>query len=161
MGNRVYLVDISAAAANRDRQLADADKERRRQWKLEQIRQLKKATPKPPKKKKFKAKPKAKPHYARCELPYSPGMGKQFYDTREWQIIRYKAIKRYGKACQCCGASNTEIHVDHIKPRSKFPHLELDIENLQILCKACNLGKGNTDSIDWRTSGTITQSAKA
>ena len=45
---------------------------------------------------------------------------------------------------------NVELHVDHIKPRSKHPELELDINNLQILCKDCNLGKSNTDSIDYR-----------
>jgi 5-methylcytosine-specific restriction endonuclease McrA len=160
MGNRVYLVDLTSAQAARDRQLAEADKRRRREWKLEQIRQLQKDLPKLPKKKKAK-KPKAKPYYARVELPYKPGMGKQFYDTREWHIVRYKAIKTYGKTCQCCGAKDVEIHVDHIKPRSKHPELELEITNLQILCRQCNLGKGNTDSIDWRTSGTIAQSAKA
>lgn len=42
------------------------------------------------------------------------------------------------------------MHVDHIKPRSKYPELELEFTNLQILCADCNLGKRNHDSIDWR-----------
>jgi 5-methylcytosine-specific restriction endonuclease McrA len=42
------------------------------------------------------------------------------------------------------------MHVDHIKPRSRFPHLELSLDNLQVLCAACNVGKGNRDEIDWR-----------
>ena len=35
------------------------------------------------------------------------------------------------------------IHVDHIKPRSKYPKLALDQSNLQPLCETCNLKKGD------------------
>ncbi len=42
------------------------------------------------------------------------------------------------------------LHVDHIKPRSKYPDLALDINNLQILCESCNLGKGAWDETDFR-----------
>ena len=49
-----------------------------------------------------------------------------------------------------CG-STERIHVDHIKPRSKYPELELDINNLQVLCEDCNIGKSNIDETDWRT----------
>jgi 5-methylcytosine-specific restriction endonuclease McrA len=52
-----------------------------------------------------------------------------------------------------CGTAPTPgkpLHVDHIKPRSKYPELEYEISNLQILCDDCNLGKGNRDEIDWR-----------
>ena len=160
MTERVYLVDITAAQAARDRQLARSDKDRRRQWAIDQAKQLKKDLPKLPKKPKArKAKEKAPRSYHREIIPYKPGLGRKFYDTQEWQILRYKTLRRYNKQCHCCGATNTELHVDHIKPRSKFPQLELDPENLQILCRECNLGKSNTDSIDWRTSGTIAQSA--
>ena len=165
MGARLYLVDVKAAQAARDRQLHDADKKRRRQWAIEQGKQLKKDLPKKPKipkgyvKVKEAKNPPAPKNYHRAIIPYRPGLGNKFYDTQEWQALRYKAYKRYGKTCHCCGATNTELHVDHIKPRSKYPHLELDIDNLQILCRACNLGKGNTDAIDWRTSGSIAQTA--
>ena len=54
----------------------------------------------------------------------------------------------------CCGRSRKDhgvvIHVDHIKPRSKYPHLALVFENMQILCEDCNLGKSNVDATDWR-----------
>lgn len=81
---------------------------------------------------------------------YVFGMGKDFYKTREWRDVRYKALVRFGKKCQACGETNGYIHVDHILPRSKHPKLELDIENLQVLCEACNIGKSNTDTTDWR-----------
>lgn len=73
-----------------------------------------------------------------------------FYYTREWRELRYQALKKYGRTCMLCGESRTVIHVDHIKPRSKFPNLSLDINNLQILCENCNIGKSNKDSTDWR-----------
>ena len=53
-----------------------------------------------------------------------------------------------------CGKSKKRhgivIHVDHIKPRSKFPTLSFEFSNLQILCEDCNLGKMNMDQTDWR-----------
>jgi len=79
--------------------------------------------------------------------------GNSFYDSREWRTLRYAALKQYGHKCLCCGKTPNDgavLHVDHIKPRSKFPSLELDINNLQILCKDCNLGKSNKDAIDYR-----------
>jgi 5-methylcytosine-specific restriction endonuclease McrA len=42
------------------------------------------------------------------------------------------------------------MNVDHIKPRKQFPWLALDIDNCQILCQACNHGKGNWSQTDWR-----------
>jgi len=66
-----------------------------------------------------------------------------FYKSREWREIRYVALRASNRSCQCCGAKNTELHVDHIKPISKYPHLKLDLKNLQILCRECNLGKSN------------------
>lgn len=75
-----------------------------------------------------------------------------FLKSYEWRRLRMVAIQRYGPRCMCCGAdaSQTRIHVDHIKPRKLFPQLALDIDNLQILCEACNHGKGNWDTTDWR-----------
>jgi 5-methylcytosine-specific restriction endonuclease McrA len=81
---------------------------------------------------------------------YKLGMGKDFYKTREWREVRYKVLVKYGKICQCCGETSGYIHVDHIEPRSLFPLKELDINNLQVLCEACNIGKTNQDTTDWR-----------
>lgn len=76
-----------------------------------------------------------------------------FYDRREWLELRYRALKLHGGHCQCCGNApvpGNPLQVDHIKPRSRFPELELDLNNLQVLCKSCNLGKGAWDQTDWR-----------
>lgn len=75
-----------------------------------------------------------------------------FYETREWRELRYQALKANNGACQCCGRSPAHgvvLHVDHIKPKSKFPHLAFDPTNLQVLCADCNIGKSNKDTTDW------------
>lgn len=76
--------------------------------------------------------------------------GESFYSNPEWLHLRYLAFRKYGKICAVCNSSSSVMHVDHIKPRSKFPELELELSNLQILCEACNLGKSNVDETDWR-----------
>lgn len=91
----------------------------------------------------------AKPKLATPAPTYRRGMGKDFYWTWEWRRVRYGVLQRLGAKCQCCGATD-KIHVDHIKPRSKYPDLELVPANLQILCEACNMGKSNLDETDWR-----------
>lgn len=76
-----------------------------------------------------------------------------FYDSRPWLELRYRVLAARGGCCQCCGNRglwNDPLQVDHIKPRSKFPELELDFENLQVLCRDCNVGKGAWDQTDWR-----------
>ena len=97
------------------------------------------------------AKIKSANTYNKKYLQYKPNMkSSEFYRTREWIEARYKTFVKYGKVCQCCGAVNTVLHVDHIKPRSKYPELELSVDNLQVLCEACNIGKSNKDVTDWR-----------
>lgn len=75
-----------------------------------------------------------------------------FLRSYEWRKVRMEVLTKYGAKCQCCGASppNVVINVDHIKPRRLFPHLALDVNNLQVLCEDCNHGKGNWDQTDWR-----------
>jgi uncharacterized protein (TIGR02646 family) len=76
----------------------------------------------------------------------------EFYASLSWKKVRYQALQQTGGKCQCCGARGRDIslHVDHIKPRSKYPELALDINNLQVLCADCNIGKLNVDETDWR-----------
>lgn len=78
----------------------------------------------------------------------------RFYNSPEWRALRYLVLRNTGARCQCCGAQQSDsvrIHVDHIKPRSQFPHLALAIDNLQVLCEDCNMGKGAWDDTDWRS----------
>ena len=81
-------------------------------------------------------------------------ISKSFYSSREWLELRYKALTTYGAVCQCCGATaaSTQLHVDHILPKSKYPEKALEISNLQILCRECNVGKSNKDNTDWRAT---------
>lgn len=76
-----------------------------------------------------------------------------FYSSYEWRKLRYAAIKLCGGKCMACGRSPYDgavLHVDHIKPRRKYPELALVLSNLQVLCNICNHGKGNWDETDWR-----------
>jgi 5-methylcytosine-specific restriction endonuclease McrA len=82
-----------------------------------------------------------------------------FYQSWEWRTLRVKVLKKYGRRCQCCGATPANkdssgipvrIVVDHIKPLSKYWQLRLIPSNLQVLCDECNQGKGAWDETDHR-----------
>jgi len=76
-----------------------------------------------------------------------------FYKSKQWASVRYAALIKSDGRCQCCGASKADgakLHVDHIKPRSKFPGLALDLNNLQVLCDLCNIAKSNIDMTNWK-----------
>lgn len=79
---------------------------------------------------------------------------KDFYSSKEWRKLRVRVLEKYGCKCMMCGRSpkvhGVVLHVDHIKPRSKYPELELDISNLQVLCEDDNLGKSNRYETDYR-----------
>lgn len=78
---------------------------------------------------------------------------KDFYSSRLWKILRYQSFEKYGNKCQCCGGTPQDdltMHVDHVKPRSTHPELELDINNLQVLCEDCNVGKLNQWDTNWK-----------
>lgn len=67
--------------------------------------------------------------------------------------LRYAVLTRDGGRCVLCGRSSREgaiLQVDHIVPKSwgKIPVASLD--DLQTLCRECNLGKSNLDDTDWR-----------
>lgn len=69
---------------------------------------------------------------------------RQLMDTR-WHSLRKDALSLMGNTCMCCGEipdKPVDLHVDHIKPRSKYPELMFDINNLQILYRWCNFKKG-------------------
>ena len=75
-----------------------------------------------------------------------------FYSSWEWKKVRYNVLLKYGRRCMCCGATPPDavMVVDHIKPRKKYPELSLNIDNLQVLCNDCNMGKSNDNYTDFR-----------
>lgn len=78
-----------------------------------------------------------------------------FYSSWERKRVRYEALAKFEHRCQCCGwqpgdTSRGYLVVDHIKPRRKFPSLALDVNNLQVLCNDCNMGKGHVYQDDFR-----------
>lgn len=88
--------------------------------------------------------PKTKKNFKRARS------GADFYRTDSWRKLRYKVLAYYGSKCMLCKTEKGSMHVDHIKSRSKFPQLELDFNNLQVLCRDCNMGKSAWDDHDFR-----------
>lgn len=76
----------------------------------------------------------------------------EFLESWEWTNLRYRVLQFHGRKCQCCGAQPPAVvlHVDHIKPRSLYPELAMEFDNLQVLCAACNKGKSNKHFEDFR-----------
>lgn len=92
-------------------------------------------------------------HYLKKRKPKKNKKRKKdtFYRSLEWKELRYQKLREV-KYCECCGKTKKEklesgerirLTVDHIKPRSLYPELALDIDNLQVLCQECNVGKSN------------------
>ena len=76
----------------------------------------------------------------------------EFYTSRAWRELRLEALRNM-RNCQACGRGPQHgiiLHVDHIQPRYKAPHLALVLNNLQVLCEDCNIGKGAWDDTDFR-----------
>ena len=76
-----------------------------------------------------------------------------FYLSDQWIKLRYRVLSKRGNICECCGRTwsvGNPLQVDHVKPRSLYPHRALDESNLQVLCRECNMGKSNIDQTDWR-----------
>jgi len=71
------------------------------------------------------------------------------FKDKKWQKLRKAVFRKYGKVCMKCGSTG-EIHVDHIKPKSKYPDLAYEFSNMQLLCKDCNYEKSNKNTIDYR-----------
>jgi 5-methylcytosine-specific restriction endonuclease McrA len=117
-------------------------------------RQVKRAQKRAVKREKAAAKGPKTAAVSANKAPRSVGKD-GFYACIQWRTLRYLALKNCEGRCQSCGATAADgvrIHVDHIKPRSRFPNLALSLENLQVLCDDCNIGKGAWDETDWRDS---------
>lgn len=95
--------------------------------------------------------------------PYTPTRvdKRRFYDSWEWRMLRMDVLQKYGRRCQCCGATPADtdvsgrpvkIVVDHIEPISKRWDLRLEFSNLGVLCDECNQGKSNRSGPKYRFS---------
>jgi 5-methylcytosine-specific restriction endonuclease McrA len=90
---------------------------------------------KPSKKVKFLIK-KPKRVSRKLKLPYT---------NDEWQAARKDVFERDGKICYICFGVATQV--DHVKPKSKYPELALDRNNLKPVCWPCNRLKSTKDPI--------------
>ncbi|MFC1938609.1 HNH endonuclease [Chloroflexota bacterium] len=73
---------------------------------------------------------------------------RQFYTSAEWNNIRKLVIEEGGRVCVLCHKyieNEKDITVDHKKPRSKYPELQLSRDNLRILCRSCTSKKGDRE----------------
>lgn len=86
----------------------------------------------------------------RWRLLHSPG--RVFYRSKQWLALRIRVFATYGRSCMKCRRADGIMHVDHIKPRSKYPELSLEFDNMQVLCESCNQEKSNWHDTDYRES---------
>jgi 5-methylcytosine-specific restriction endonuclease McrA len=74
----------------------------------------------------------------------------RFYTSPEWKILRLSFLR--GKkingyyVCEYCQETiwPFDVTVDHFKPKSKFPHLAVEMTNLRVAHRRCNSSKGDT-----------------
>lgn len=68
-------------------------------------------------------------------------MEKFNYNTRRWERLRRRVLRRDGYMCQRCrrfGKATPAVTVHHIKHADEHPELAWDIDNLVSLCTACH-----------------------
>lgn len=93
----------------------------------------------------------ADPH----RLDRDPAFYIEFKKYWDWSSVRAEVVREWSReadSCTACGKkvfNRINLHVDHIQPRSKYPHLRYLKSNLQILCSRCNLRKHDYDGDDW------------
>lgn len=105
-----------------------------------------------------RAKIIAKEIYSRYEMAprllNDPSFLVEFHKYWGWRRIREvfvaEQVEKGRLLCAACGKnSKIRVHVDHIKPRSRYPELRYLKTNLQILCDKCNIHKSDYDGDDW------------
>jgi 5-methylcytosine-specific restriction endonuclease McrA len=73
-----------------------------------------------------------------------------FFKLKRWHKLKKKVFAIYGYTCMKCGANNCELHIDHIKSRMLRPDLQFTLNNLQVLCRQCNIDKSWHGKKDYR-----------
>lgn len=64
---------------------------------------------------------------------------KEFRDTVAYPYL----VAKFGEKCAICGTPGKNLDVDHILKRGSHPELKYDLNNLQLLCRACHSKKDN------------------
>src|SRR5919199_432267 len=59
------------------------------------------------------------------------------YEVREY------LLEKFNRRCVYCGATDTRLEIEHVKPRSLGGSNQ--VSNLAIACRSCNQAKGNQD----------------
>jgi 5-methylcytosine-specific restriction endonuclease McrA len=62
-------------------------------------------------------------------------------NSRRYSVHKQRVFARDGRVCRYCGSDEEPLHIDHIIPRKAGGTHDLD--NLQVLCKSCNLRKSS------------------
>lgn len=80
---------------------------------------------------------------------------KNWYSSFEWRKVRYSFLRTQPKPLRCglcnrSAADGVTLCCDHVKSVKRYPELKKSLSNLQILCSACNAGKGSEWADDWR-----------
>lgn len=95
-------------------------------------------------------------HKSRKQDNAIKGKDDNFYSSRAWRKLREQKLNEYYAHCQRCFVnhgifvtSNLEGH--HIVSRKIDESLELEPENVVIVCKTCNLQLGQS-GVDWDRS---------
>jgi superfamily II DNA or RNA helicase len=90
--------------------------------------------------------------YLQSHPEAAPDLGSvdEEFEVEEVPAALKKAIKKRDKVCLCCGR-DTKLQVDHI--RSRYVGGLHSEDNLQLLCRDCNLAKG-VQRIDFRKKAT-------
>lgn len=99
-----------------------------------------------------------------CQIDNNNEYSKQYYEknkerkkqlnSKRWKKLRERIIKRDGGMCNRCWVElniieTQNLQVHHIKPRSEYPELMYDPDNLITVCKTCNLALGTKGQLDW------------
>lgn len=97
----------------------------------------------------------------RKEITFANGTEDNFYTSKAWRTLRSLKIQEYSGYCQRCWIKNQIITSDnleghHIIARSVNKELELEPDNIVIVCKTCNLQLG-TSGVDWDRSKEVRQ----
>jgi 5-methylcytosine-specific restriction endonuclease McrA len=64
-------------------------------------------------------------------------------NSRKYRAHKERVFARDGRTCRYCGSDEEPLHIDHIISRKRGGTHEL--ENLQVLCKPCNLRKSSKE----------------